>query len=139
MGCVGFGQSADGLGWIGSQKMDPWTAVDRCIRLSLCLLVTSMSCAKRAEPIEMMFGMWTRVADVQRSPLDQGLRRCTPCTTLCSFHCYFMYSHAFFTCIVFYSPLFYRVHEVVTRLRFVNHYLSTNLRDVDSGWPKKPY
>jgi len=38
------------------------------------------------------------------------------------FHCYFMYLHAFFTCIVFYSPLFYHVHRVVTRLRFVNHY-----------------
>jgi len=28
----------------------------------------------------------------------------------------------FFTCIVFYSPLFYHVHRVVTSLRFVNHY-----------------
>ena len=29
-----------------------------------------------------------------------------------------------FTCIVFYSPLFYRVHQVVTRLRSVNRYYS---------------
>ena len=29
--------------------------------------------------------------------------------TLCSFHCYFMYLHSFFTCIIFYSPLFYHV------------------------------
>jgi len=28
----------------------------------------------------------------------------------------------FFTCIVFYSPLFYHVQQVVTRLRFANHY-----------------
>jgi len=33
--------------------------------------------------------------------------------------CYF---GAFFTRIVFYSPLFYHVHQVVTRFRFVNHY-----------------
>jgi len=25
VGWVGLGQSADGLGWIGSHKMDPWT------------------------------------------------------------------------------------------------------------------
>ena len=29
VGWVGFGQSADGLGWIGSHKMDPWTT-QRC-------------------------------------------------------------------------------------------------------------
>ena len=27
MGWVGLGQSADGLGWIGSHKMDPWTTL----------------------------------------------------------------------------------------------------------------
>ena len=27
VGSVGFGQSADGLGWIGSHKMDPWTTL----------------------------------------------------------------------------------------------------------------
>ena len=27
MGRVGLGQSADGLGWIGSHKMDPWTTL----------------------------------------------------------------------------------------------------------------
>jgi len=26
---VGLGQSADGLGWIGSHKMDPWTTLSR--------------------------------------------------------------------------------------------------------------
>ena len=26
-GWVGLGQSADGLGWIGSHKMDPWTTL----------------------------------------------------------------------------------------------------------------
>ena len=25
--CSGLGQSADGLGWIGSHKMDPWTVL----------------------------------------------------------------------------------------------------------------
>ena len=31
MGWVGLGQSADGLGWIGSHKMDPWTTLrDYC-------------------------------------------------------------------------------------------------------------
>jgi len=28
VGLVGLGQSADGLGWIGSHKMDPWTTPD---------------------------------------------------------------------------------------------------------------
>ena len=28
VGWVGWGQSADGLGWIGSHKMDPWTTLD---------------------------------------------------------------------------------------------------------------
>jgi len=27
VGWVGLGQSADGLGWIGSHKMDPWTTL----------------------------------------------------------------------------------------------------------------
>jgi len=27
LGWVGLGQSADGLGWIGSHKMDPWTTL----------------------------------------------------------------------------------------------------------------
>ena len=27
VGLVGLGQSADGLGWIGSHKMDPWTTL----------------------------------------------------------------------------------------------------------------
>jgi len=27
LGWVGLGQSADGLGWIGSHEMDPWTTV----------------------------------------------------------------------------------------------------------------
>ena len=27
MGWVGLGQSADGLGWVGSHKMDPWTTL----------------------------------------------------------------------------------------------------------------
>jgi len=26
-GWIGLGQSADGLGWIGSHKMDPWTTL----------------------------------------------------------------------------------------------------------------
>jgi len=26
-GCVGLGQSADWLGWVGSHKMDPWTTL----------------------------------------------------------------------------------------------------------------
>ena len=30
--CSGLGQSADGLGWIGSHKIDPWTTL-RCIAL----------------------------------------------------------------------------------------------------------
>ena len=29
MGWVGLGQSADGFGWIGSHKMDPWTTLGR--------------------------------------------------------------------------------------------------------------
>jgi len=29
VGWVGLGQSADGLGWIGSDKIDPWTTL-RC-------------------------------------------------------------------------------------------------------------
>ena len=29
---------------------------------SVCLLVTTVSCAKTAKPIEMSFGMWTRVS-----------------------------------------------------------------------------
>ena len=33
MGWVGLGQSADGLSWIGSHKMDPWTTV-MCVCLS---------------------------------------------------------------------------------------------------------
>jgi len=33
LGWVGLGQSADGLGWIGSHKMDPWTTL---VQLSLC-------------------------------------------------------------------------------------------------------
>jgi len=28
VGWVGLGQSADGLGWVGSHKMDPWTTLD---------------------------------------------------------------------------------------------------------------
>jgi len=28
VGLVGLGQSADGLGWIGSHKIDPWTTLD---------------------------------------------------------------------------------------------------------------
>jgi len=32
---VGLGQSADGLGWIGSHKMDPWTTLWRAaVRLA---------------------------------------------------------------------------------------------------------
>ena len=31
MSWVGLGQSADGLGWIGSHKMDQWTTL-RCVR-----------------------------------------------------------------------------------------------------------
>jgi len=27
VGWVGLGQSADGLGWVGSHKMDPWTTL----------------------------------------------------------------------------------------------------------------
>ena len=27
---IGSGQSADGLGWIGSHKMDPWTTLGQC-------------------------------------------------------------------------------------------------------------
>ena len=27
VGCVGLSQLADGLGWIGSHKMDPWTTL----------------------------------------------------------------------------------------------------------------
>jgi len=27
VGWVGLGQSADGLGWVGLHKMDPWTTV----------------------------------------------------------------------------------------------------------------
>ena len=30
VGRVGLGQSADGLGWIGSHKMDPWTTLGEC-------------------------------------------------------------------------------------------------------------
>jgi len=29
MGWVGLGQSADGMGWIGSHKMDTWTTLVR--------------------------------------------------------------------------------------------------------------
>ena len=29
LGWVGLGHSADGLGWIGSNKMDPWTTLAR--------------------------------------------------------------------------------------------------------------
>jgi len=28
VGWVGLGQSADGLSWVGSHKMDPWTTLD---------------------------------------------------------------------------------------------------------------
>jgi len=31
MGWVGSGRSADGLGWIGSHKMDPWTTLVRIV------------------------------------------------------------------------------------------------------------
>jgi len=34
---------------------------DQCVRLYVCLLVTTVSCAKSAEPIEMPFGLWTQV------------------------------------------------------------------------------
>jgi len=27
LGWVGLGQSANGLGWVGSHKMDPWTTL----------------------------------------------------------------------------------------------------------------
>jgi len=27
VGWVGLGQSADGMGWVGSHKMDPWTTL----------------------------------------------------------------------------------------------------------------
>ena len=27
VGFVGLGQSADGFGWVGSHKMDPWTTL----------------------------------------------------------------------------------------------------------------
>ena len=30
--------------------------------LSVCLLVTTMSCAKTAEPVEMSFDLWTRMS-----------------------------------------------------------------------------
>jgi len=29
MGWVGLGQPVNGLGWIGSHKMDPWTTLSR--------------------------------------------------------------------------------------------------------------
>jgi len=29
LGWVGLGQSADGVGWIGSHKMDPWTTLSQ--------------------------------------------------------------------------------------------------------------
>jgi len=35
VGWVGLGQSADGLGWIGSHKMDPWTTLMQFITLSV--------------------------------------------------------------------------------------------------------
>jgi len=34
--------------------------------VSVCLLVSTMSCAKTAEPIEMPFGAWTRVSPTNR-------------------------------------------------------------------------
>jgi len=40
--------------------------------LSVCLLVTAMSCAKIAEPIEMLFGSWSRVGPGNHV-LDGGL------------------------------------------------------------------
>jgi len=43
-----------------------YTECDRCYRCSVvcvcvCLLDTSVSPAKTAEPVEMLFGLWTRV------------------------------------------------------------------------------
>ena len=35
-----------------------------CWYLSVCLLDTTMSCAKMAEPVKMPFGVWTRVGPV---------------------------------------------------------------------------
>jgi len=38
VGWVGLGQSADGLGWIGSHKMDPWTTLNEHVRKLLTSL-----------------------------------------------------------------------------------------------------
>jgi len=36
-------------------------ATDVVWSVCMCLLVTTVSCAKTAEPVEMPFGVWTRV------------------------------------------------------------------------------
>jgi len=36
-----------------------WSAVGLSVCLSVCLSVTIVSLAKRTEPIEMQFGVWT--------------------------------------------------------------------------------
>jgi len=38
-----------------------YTQVYSIVCVFVCLLVTTLSCAKAAEPIDMPFGVWTRV------------------------------------------------------------------------------
>jgi len=49
LGWVGLGQLADGLGWIGSHKMDPWTT------LTLGLAQARSSTATAARLIETVY------------------------------------------------------------------------------------
>jgi len=44
---VGLGQSADGLGWIGSHKMDPWTTLIRCLHFTAACTNGWVNCANK--------------------------------------------------------------------------------------------
>jgi len=65
-----LGQSADGLGWVGSHKMDPWTTLLYLFMLqaSLCLVLentdsykTILSLWRRQMPKMAAYGCFTRV------------------------------------------------------------------------------
>jgi len=51
VGWVGLVQSADGLGWVGSHKMDPWTTLV-CLSVCVCL---SASISGNTRPIFTKF------------------------------------------------------------------------------------
>ena len=80
VGWVGLGQSADGFGWVGSHKMDPWTTLQQIIQLyvqprtsAVNILILSVFAAERCAAAPLLLS----------APAAGTRRRCRSISPVC--------------------------------------------------------